>query len=292
MHRPERGALLLMQLMSWLALHAGRWLCLALIYPICLYFILFAPRARRASRHYLARILNRPVTMNDVYQHFLCFAGVILDRVYLLAGRHKLFDVKIHGAEVLMERVRRKQGIILLGAHLGSFDALRIWGRNVDRLPLKILMYEDNAQKTNSIFKTLNPELAASIIRIGSSDSLLQVKESLDQGECIGILGDRVVANDRLVPVKFLGGQIDLPGGPLLIASITKAPVILVFGLFRSPGCYDIHIELLADSVDIQRSSRQEHLQDWAQAYASRLEHYCHLAPYNWFNFYDYWSEE
>jgi predicted LPLAT superfamily acyltransferase len=23
--------------------------------------------------------------------------------------------------------------------------------------------------------------------------------------------------------------------------------------------------------------------------YVERLEHYCRLAPYNWFNFYDFW---
>jgi len=23
--------------------------------------------------------------------------------------------------------------------------------------------------------------------------------------------------------------------------------------------------------------------------YAERLEHYCRIAPYNWFNFYDFW---
>jgi predicted LPLAT superfamily acyltransferase len=25
------------------------------------------------------------------------------------------------------------------------------------------------------------------------------------------------------------------------------------------------------------------------QRYADRLEHYCRVAPYNWFNFYDFW---
>jgi predicted LPLAT superfamily acyltransferase len=24
--------------------------------------------------------------------------------------------------------------------------------------------------------------------------------------------------------------------------------------------------------------------------YAQRLEHYCRMAPYNWFNFYDFWK--
>ena len=28
-----------------------------------------------------------------------------------------------------------------------------------------------------------------------------------------------------------------------------------------------------------------------AAAYAGRLEHYCTVAPYQWFNFFDYWQE-
>jgi predicted LPLAT superfamily acyltransferase len=29
-----------------------------------------------------------------------------------------------------------------------------------------------------------------------------------------------------------------------------------------------------------------------AADYARRLERYCIMAPYQWFNFYDYWSDE
>ena len=32
-------------------------------------------------------------------------------------------------------------------------------------------------------------------------------------------------------------------------------------------------------------------LQDYAQRYADRLAHHARLAPYNWFNFYDYWRK-
>jgi len=31
---------------------------------------------------------------------------------------------------------------------------------------------------------------------------------------------------------------------------------------------------------------------DIIQRYADRLAHYARLAPYNWFNFYDYWEED
>jgi len=28
------------------------------------------------------------------------------------------------------------------------------------------------------------------------------------------------------------------------------------------------------------------------QHYADRLTHYCRLAPYNWFNFFDFWQKK
>ena len=41
---------------------------------------------------------------------------------------------------------------------------------------------------------------------------------------------------------------------------------------------------------DIPRAGSGQELQHWVQRYAERLEHYCRVAPYNWFNFYDFWA--
>ncbi|NJN45664.1 MAG: lipid A biosynthesis acyltransferase, partial [Candidatus Competibacteraceae bacterium] len=68
-------------------------------------------------------------------------------------------------------------------------------------------------------------------------------------------------------------------------------PVIIFFGLYRGSNRYDIHFERLADVITLDRACRQQQLQHWAQRYAERLEHYTRSAPYNWFNFYDFWEE-
>ena len=49
----ERGTPAALRLISWLTLRLGYRLGRALLYPICVYFLLFAPSARRASRAFL-----------------------------------------------------------------------------------------------------------------------------------------------------------------------------------------------------------------------------------------------
>jgi hypothetical protein len=44
--------------------------------------------------------------------------------------------------------------------------------------------------------------------------------------------------------------------------------------------------------VSLPRAERDAAIRQLAQRYAKRLEYYTHLAPYNWFNFYDYWPAE
>lgn len=286
----ERGSRFALCLITWIALHLGRATARALVYPICVYFLLFAGRARRASRQYLQRVLGCRANIMHVGYHFHSFGATILDRVFLLTDRYERFDVSAHGAESILQRVQRRQGCLLLGSHLGSFEIMRTLGIDKAGLPISVLMYEDNAAKTIEIAKVLNPKLASTIIPIGTVDSMLLVKEKLDQGQFVGLLGDRTLAHEKIVHCSFLGERAVFPAGPMLLAAAVKAPVFLCFGLYRGGNRYEIHCELFAERVDIPRAGSGQELQHWVQRYAERLEHYCRVAPYNWFNFYDFWA--
>jgi predicted LPLAT superfamily acyltransferase len=62
--------------------------------------------------------------------------------------------------------------------------------------------------------------------------------------------------------------------------------------LRSGPGRYRVFGEVLADHVDLPRDEREKRIRELATAYANRLEHYCIQAPYQWFNFFDFWNEE
>ena len=286
----ERGSAFAIKLIARIALTAPRALTRLLLYPITAYFLFSAGSQRRASRDYLRRVFARRIRWPDIARHIHCFASTILDRVYFLADRHELFDIRVHVDDALHQRIEQG-GCILLGSHLGSFEALRSRGIARRKLPIKILMYREHNQILTGILDELNPEIAASVIDLARTDSLLQAHEALQNGAILGMLGDRVAHSDKTVRCQFLGEQATFPAGPMLLAGALKVPVILFFGLYRGGRRYDLHFELFAEQVDIDRKQRQADMARWTQAYAARLEYYLRQAPYNWFNFYNFWNE-
>jgi predicted LPLAT superfamily acyltransferase len=68
--------------------------------------------------------------------------------------------------------------------------------------------------------------------------------------------------------------------------------VLTVFGLFSGPNRYELLCEPFCDVLTLDREARDEALRAHAQRYASRLEEVVKRAPYNWFNFYDFWRTD
>ncbi len=279
----------MLRLMIWIARRLGWHVCTALLYPITLYFFVASPRTRLASRDYLSRVLQRPARGVDVFRHVFTFASVTLDRVFFLSRRVDAVKVEVKGLQALDALLASGRGCVLLGAHMGSFDVLRAFAREA---PVKVrpVMFRHKRGALTRLLEQLDPEMVASIIEIGRPDAMLRVQESIAAGEMVGFLADRAPDGERTVAVDFLGSPAPLPAGPLIIAGVIAAPVMLFYGLRTGPRRYELHFEPLADRIILRRESRDEDLREWTGRYAASLAERCQAAPYNWFNFYPFWE--
>jgi predicted LPLAT superfamily acyltransferase len=284
----ERGSALGIWLLVGACRLLGRGAGRLLLWPIVLYFVALAPTARRASREYLTR-LGLPHGFGAVFAHCLRFAHCTLDRLYWATGGSKRFEVTSTGREHLEAALAGKRGALLMGAHLGSFEAMR--GMAAGRaLPLNVVGYFKNARLINGVLARLNPGTMTRVISVEPGvDFVLKLKERIDAGELVALLADRVGLGDRVVESTFLGGRASLPAGPYWLAATLGCPVLLTFGLFREPNRYELYCEPFADRIHLPRGAREEGARGYVERFASRLEHYCRLAPDNWFNFYDFW---
>jgi predicted LPLAT superfamily acyltransferase len=275
--------------MVFIALKLGRPITRLLLLPICAYFLAFSPEATRASGNYLARALGRKPGLRDVWRHYHSFASVVLDRVYLLNDQMGLFDLHVEGEEIVQGVARESGGCLLFGAHLGSFEILRALGRRQHTLSVSLAMYEENARKISAALNAINPDLSMEVISLGQPTSMLDIRRALEEGHAVGVLADRSLTSEEQVKLPFLGGAAAFPIGPFRMAALLRCPVVLMVGLYRGGGRYEVHFERLPD-MDLGPGRRADAVAQTMQAYAARIEHYCRIAPYNWFNFYEFWS--
>ena len=295
---PERSNLLAIRAIAWIATHLGRPVARLVLHPIALYYLLFAPTPRRASRRYLNRALGRPAGWADLYRHIHCFASVALDRIWFAAGRLNLFEMHITGNDLMDRSVADARGVFLLGAHIGSFEALHAVGMSHPGLPVAMVMYPDNARMIHTVLQALAPDFEVSIIPIGQRGSALAIRDFLDKGGLTGLMGDRFVPSDAVhggsLELMFLGRPTRFTDGPVRLAMMLRQRVMFMVGLYRGGKRYELRFQTLADfrEVPADPADRERLVHATVAEYVARLEALCLEAPYNWFNFYDYWHED
>lgn len=289
--RPERSSMAVLRFMVWLSLFLGRRLCRLVLYPIAAYFVVFAPKAKRASKAYLSRALGRTARLPDGFRHVLTFASVVHDRVYWLRGRHDLFEIEVIGESNLAALRQQGRGMVFAGGHFGSFEALRAVGER-HGIDTRMLMFPDNARKVTAALTSINPALANSVIGLGRPDSVLRVRDHLQNGGSVGILADRMLGEDKSRDIPFLGEPAPFPVGPWRLAAMLGAPVVFMAGCYLGGNRYQLVFEPIIDFAQVPAEKRASAMQEAQDRFVELLESRCRQAPWNWFNFYDFWHAQ
>ncbi|QRP63753.1 acyltransferase [Rhodanobacter sp. FDAARGOS 1247] len=291
--RPEGGGRFAIWLIRSIALYGGRRLGRLCLYPITLYFYLRRGPERLASRQYLERALGGPVSSWQVLKHIHCFAATILDRIFLLAHGEQPFEIETEGLELLDERYARGHGVLLFGSHQGSFEALRAVGARRPGMPLRVVLDKQKTPAMTELLEELAPEVGKCVIDAAQDGTsiALAMAEACRSGALVAMLADRGRGHEVLRRTEFLGSSAPFPISPWLLAHTLQVPVVLCFGLYLGGNRYRLVFEPFSERVEIPRHDRGPALDALIARYAKRLEHYIHVAPYNWFNFYDFWQD-
>jgi predicted LPLAT superfamily acyltransferase len=292
--RPEGGSRFLILLIRGIARYGGRWLSRPLLIPITLYFLVMRGPERRASRAYLGRVFGRPATLWEVAKHIHSFAATILDRVFMLSGQFRSFDLEISGLTELHDRIDLGRGVLLFGSHHGSFEALRVLSRERPDVQVRVVMDRGQNAVVTQTLEALCPEIARTVIDASQDGTsiTLAIREALEEGALVSLLVDRARGAEPVQWVNFLGRPAPFPSAPFLIAAALKVPVLICFGLYFGGRRYGLHFEVFDEGIDLPRAQRAHRLLALQQRYVARLEEYVHRAPYNWFNFYDFWRQD
>lgn len=289
----EQGGLWGLTFCVWAYRLLGRQGCMALMVPIVGWFFLAGAAQRQASRQFLGRLFNRPSTLWDSYRHFLSFAGRTLDTFIGWTGGIPTRSVVTVTPDSLKAAIHDPRGAMIVVAHLGNVDIARAVLDDKTRQRMTILVHTRHAPNYNRILRRFRPEAALNLLEVTDigPDTAIALKERIEHGEWVVIAGDRIPVGgqSRVSDTPFLGAAASFSQGPWILAALLECPVHLLFCL-KDGARWNLSLEPFAERIDLPRRERDAALHRYVMAYAGRLEEYTRRAPFQWFNFFDFWA--
>ena len=300
----ERGTVLGIKLLLTIYTLLGRGVFNLILRGVMRYYHLTGKRARNASEQYLFQLkayaeqqnIELPAELTS-YNHLLSFGHTMLDKLAAWKGDFSVDNLTIHGQDQFENMVANKQGVLILGSHLGNIELCRALGRRHSNIKINALVFTEHAERFNSVMKAVNPQSDLNLIQVTSMgpDTAILLQQKLEQGEWIVIVGDRTSTSkeSRSVWAEFLGKEAPFPQGPFMLASVLKAPVFLLFGLrddSQAKPHFNVYFEHFSDRIELPRKTREQSLKQVVQQYADRLQHYTLKAPLQWYNFFNFWT--
>lgn len=299
----ERGSVLGVRFMVGCFRLFGERAARVLLYPVVAYFLLTGADARRASNAYFDRLrrfagasaaLPRP-GWRTAFRHMMAFAEALLHKFAAWLGQIGDEKVSFPNQAEFQALLASGKGALFIGAHLGNLELSRALASGGRKAAVNAVVYVEHGRGFFDALARSNPDFSVNLIHVAEvgPGTSIELKEKIDNGELLVIVGDRTPPGERArtCTVDFLGAPAPFAKGPFILAALLECPVYLFFCLKEADG-YRIHFERFAERVVLPRAEREARLRELVQRYARRLEAYCLRAPYQWFNFYDYWREE
>jgi predicted LPLAT superfamily acyltransferase len=296
----ERGSRLGMTLLALSCKVFGTGVTALWLHPIVAYFLLTGRAARAESHRYFMRLAQaspqggtpRPGWFS-AYRQMFAFARSGLDKLAAWSGRVTQSDVAFDDPEPLDTLTASGRGALVIGAHLGNLEMMRALAVRGAHSKVTAIVYTEHAKRFNSVLAAANKDFSMRLLEVSDfgPETAVLMKQRIDAGELLVIVGDRVPAHEsgRTTLARFLGEPAAFAQGPYVLAHALGCPVYLFFCL-KERSRYTVYFEHFAERIDLPRRERAQHLAAHAQRYADRLEYFCRKAPFQWFNFFDFWA--
>ncbi|MFC3095372.1 acyltransferase [Alteromonas sediminis] len=301
----EAGTLTGMQFLYFIYRVFGRWIFSLIMYPVALYFVLFRSEQRKASRQFLMAHYKKYPQMwtrkpNDfhVLLHFKSFAELILDKLLGWLIEIKESDFILTEPALIDDIMHDSRGQLIIGSHFGNLEFCRGFMQRYKDKVINVLLYDKHAGNFVKLMQRQNPDSRLNVFQVDEFDvaTIMLLKEKLEAGEWVFIAGDRIPLTgiERSVYVDFFNEKAPFPIGPYMLAKAMGCPVKLMFA-YRDQSTSNkvvFDVRPLCEKLVLSRKNKMQEIQQYAQNFASALEEHSAKAPYQWFNFYDFWHAE
>lgn len=261
------------------------YLCLAFIAP---YFYLFAPKAKRSSLEFLGAAFPERSGIRRhlaVVAHFYTFGMVLLDRLFQGIHKGTYFDLDVQGRRLLDQAEKSGKGVVLLSAHAGGWDiSTRLLVTTETEAPTVVAAIVADGPKRE---EATDPVQRASIHN--QRVPILAYKEILNKGGIVCMMGDRPIS-DRVALVPFMGKLAAFDLTPFRLALSVGAHVLYTFAFKTGFRSYRLVLTEAPQLAPFQAVDRDALCETALRHFVQELEQHLKRHPYQWFNFYPFFS--
>ncbi|MBU0483420.1 MAG: lysophospholipid acyltransferase family protein [Proteobacteria bacterium] len=264
-----------------------------LLMPVIFSYLIFSRKIHRNVAYYMKRRFPAHGVLRlwfDTYQLVYSFGQVLVDRGWLGLCRGARLNGELVGQDELLALIAKGRGLVLLTAHVGNWQTAlsHICGFKV---PVNSLMHYEQEAVAKHYFDLRRESVPFKIIKSnGFMGGMIESTAALQRGEVVTIMGDRY-AGGPYAEVTFLGGKVRLPAAAYSLAAATGAPVAILLAAKTRRRDYIMKVWDIFYPEPCDRNHRQEHLSRWTGRFAQSLERYLGEYPYQWYNFFDFWSQ-
>lgn len=262
-----------------------------ILYIVTPFYTVFGRKARRETIRYFRENQgwSKCKSVRGAFRNNLIFGKVVLDKFAMMANNVSQFNIDVENIGLFEDQLAKPEGMILASAHVGNFELVGHCLRQ-DTKRVNGIIFGGESQQLKK--QRINSSLQANINLIPVSDDmshLFAIKNALDNGEIISILGDRSFGSSKNFRIPFLGQDAFFPMGMFKMAAQLNVPVLAVFVMKERGTRYKTHIFRL--ETDESCRNTDEKALKLASEYVANLETVMRKYPTQWFNYYEFWKE-
>jgi len=289
-----------------------------LAFPVGFFYFLFSKKGRTESKCFLrkaAPFVTQHIAAKNCrspfgpLRHIISFSLTLVEKLESWGGRFQFKHIHFQDDDIneLIQELENGQGIFMITSHLGNIELLRgLASFNRTKVsrktPITAVIDMKVSEKFSRMLKELNPQSSIDIINAGEigPHTAVILEDKLAAGEIVTIAGDRTAAGSHAdgknLMIPFLGEDAPFSPGIFYLAALMRAPVYFVFALRRGDLSvlpeYDMYVHKSRVSLECSRKERFNQSALLARSFAALLESHCKETPFQWYNFYDFWSKE
>ena len=259
-----------------------------LLYFVALYYVFFAGKSTRSIFYYFRKRLKYSWTKSvlSIYKSYYVFFKFFIDKAAISSGLQNRFTHECDGVENIIELLDKKQGGIMISAHVGNFEIAEFFFEEIDTRSQISLVTTDAEHKNIKEYMekvTMRSNVKFILVKEDMSH-IFEINNALSNGELVCFTGDRYMKGQKLLTESLMGKEANFPAGPFLLASRLNVPVLFVYVMKET----NKHYHLYARQAEVKNRDAQGLLKKYTESVEWMLKKY----PLQWFNYFDFWETD